>query len=163
MPVFEKPFSSLPEGENFNPDSDYVICFYRSTGEYVCTNIDSNIIVDTGSKLTFFSPNHNYKYFVYNSDSSTWVDTSYPNNFIDINYCDMVYSTSDLYLGNSLYFSTSANNYGSVISDTVSSSTILTTLKNGVLPLLSVVLIAVVGILTFRKAFSFLRSSVKGA
>lgn len=163
MPVFEKPFSSLPEGENFNSDSDYVIVYSRSTGEYICTNIDTNSIIQSGSELKFYCPNHNYKFFVYDVDSSIWVDSGLGNHLVDLNLCEFVYSTTDLYLDNSLYFSTSANFYGSVISETVSSSTILTTLKNGVLPLLSVVLVAVVGVLAFRKAFFFLRSSVRGA
>lgn len=162
MPVFEKPFSSLPEGENFNPASDYVIVYHRSSGVYACTNISSNLLVHSGDSLYFYSPDSNY-FYNYDSSTRTWSDSGLHNTFLDLSLCDFVYSTTDLYVDNSLYFSTSANNYGSVISDTVSSSTILTTLKNGVLPLLSVVLIAVVGILTFRKAFSFVRSSVKGA
>ena len=159
MPVFEKPFSSLPEGENFNPDSDYAIFYHSSTGEYLCANIFSGSIGGSVNNPTLYCPNC----FVYDSNTSTWIHSFTPYYVLELTYWKPIYSTTDLYLDNSLYFSTSANSYGSVISETVSSSTILTTLKNGVLPLLSVVLLAVVGILTFRKAFSFIRSSVKGA
>lgn len=164
MSVFENTLPTVPDST-----SDYFIIYYSELNEYRYFNpvpSDKNVTVVDGRDTIRVMNN----IYCYNPDTDTdWylndsLTASSPYVSSDDGSITLVYSSYDIYTSdNKLYYSSGNDISENVVAGTVSSSSILSTLKSGVLPLVSIVIAAVVGIIALRRAWNWLRSAVKGA
>lgn len=76
---------------------------------------------------------------------------------------NIVYSSYDIYKGDEVYYYGSNNSYAAALTGSVSSSMILDSLKQQIFPVISLVTVAVVGYIAFRKAWNFIVGGVRGA
>lgn len=163
MPVFSSSIPEVPEGLR---DSDYVITFNSSDSSYTLyTGVKTVTVGDETDNLSAtmgsFSYIPTYTKWEYMSSGGIGATAQYPVCRSDT--VSIVYSTYDLKATDgSVYFYSGYNN-AYVFNDCISSSIILTTLKNQVFPLVSLVAVAVVLFFGFRKAWSFISSAVRGA
>lgn len=163
MPVFSSTIPEVPEGLR---DKDYVITFDSSNGSYALyTEIKTVTVGEEIDNLSATKGSYayisEYTKWEYMSSGGIGAVARYPVCRSDT--VSVVYSTYDLKTTDgSVYFYSGYNN-AYVFNDCISSSTILTTLKNQVFPLVSLVAVAIVLFFGFRKAWSFISSAVRGA
>lgn len=158
--------NSLPALPDDMPYDNYFLYHTSGSGTYRCSNFDyfmSNTL-DSDNMIHY----HKRVAYDYDPDSDSWVvagpfkpETSFGSGF------SLIASTVDIYNADgSLYCSATKEEYFtstiSLISTSITSSTLTSALNDTkvLMPILVVALIAVIG---FRKAWNFLRGAVRGA
>lgn len=76
---------------------------------------------------------------------------------------NIVFSSYDLYKGDKVFYYGSKASYSDVVTGSISSSMIINSLKQEIYPTVSLVTIAVIGYVAFRKAWNFITGGVRGA
>lgn len=163
MPVFSSSIPEVPEGLR---DKDYVITYNLSDSSYALyTDVKTVTVGEDTDTLSAtygsFAYNSNYEKWEYMSSGGIGATARYPICRSDT--VSVIYSTYDLKTTDGTVYLYSGYNNAYVFNDSISSSTILTTLKNQVFPVVSLVAVAVVLFFGFRKAWSFFSSAVRGA
>lgn len=97
------------------------------------------------------------------SGSSEWIFEPRTSEYIlSGKYFSLVYSSFDMYTeSGELFFSAGEGN--TITASTLSSSTIITSLKQSFLPLVPILLISLIAYISFRKVWNFFKGGVRGA
>lgn len=157
---------SIPDVPEHILNKEYIITYNSDDNTYYLYS--GYKTVTCGESEDFISDSFiSYKY---KPDSSEWENVisgigSYPvPRVCRSDTVSLVYSSYDLMTdsGEAYHYSGYSSNQN-IICGTVSSSTILTSLKDSVLPLVPLVAFAVISFLGFRKAWSFIKGGVRGA
>lgn len=161
MGIFSQSIPDVPEHIR---NKDYIITYDSDDNVYYLYS--GYKTVTCGESEDFISASFiSYKY-----KSDEWENVingigSYPVPRVCRSYTvSLVYSSYDLMTdsGEVYHYSGYSSNQN-IICGTVSSSTILTSLKDSVLPLVPLVAFAVISFLGFRKAWIFIKGGVRGA
>ncbi len=163
MSVFSQSVPDVPESIK---DKEYIITYDVSTNCYYLYSGYKTVTV--GKSEDFLSPS--FVSYEFRSDSSEW-----ENVFIGIgsnpspkvcrsDTVSIVYSSYNIMTDDGkVYHYSGYSGEQNIICGTISSSTILTTLKDSVFPLVPLITVAVVGYIAFRKAWHFFTGGVRGA
>ena len=158
MSVFSQSIPDVPESIT----GDYCIIYNSDSDIYVL--LDGVQTVITGDDYDLITR----KQVTYNYDNGTW-STAIGSHLHKTMYCrsdtyTLVYSTYDIMTSdNKVYHYSGYSSNQNVFCGTLSSSTILTSLKSSVFPLAPLVIVPVVAYIAFRKAWSFFKGGVRGA
>jgi len=157
---------SLPDVPEHIKDEEYIITYDISDKCYCLYSGYKTVTV--GESKDFLSPS--FVSYEFKSNSSEWENVfsgigSYPSPKIcRSDTVSIVYSSYNLMTDDGeVYHYSGYSGEQNIICGTISSSTILTTLKNSVFPLVPLVTIAFVGYIAFRKAWHFITGGVRGA
>lgn len=159
--------NTLPALPENMPYDNYFLYHVSGSDTYRCSNFDyflSNTLDDTDT-IHY----HNRVAYDYDADSGIWLfnnnftdgSTSFGGDFV------LIASTVDIYNSDgSLYCSATREEYFSstisLISSSITSST-LTSALNDTKILLPTLVVALVAVISFRKAWNLLRGAVRGA
>lgn len=166
MSVFENTLPDVPASVG----SDYVIFrsnilkeYWLFTGHFTCD----------GFKLVPSNSTSYSSQWKYNSDIGEWqyISTSNPGSLnvlisgrtILYSSHDIFYKSSSEYADGTLYFSSGYSSSSPLMNESLSSSLIYDSLKKSVLPVVSLVIVAIVCFFGFRKAWSFITEHLRGA
>lgn len=159
MGVFSQ---SIPDTVPDNITGDYCIIYDSDSDFYVL--IDGVRSVITGDDYDLITkPQITYNYI--NGEWSTAVG-SHLNKTM---YCrsdtyTLVYSTYDIMTtDNKVYHYSGYSGSQNIVCGTLSSSTILTSLKNSVFPLVPLIAVPIISYIAFKKAWNFFFGGVRGA
>lgn len=159
--------SSVPDVPERYQGEDYVIV-YNSKSEIYCLYIGEKTVT-VSDDIDYLSANFGYYRCFENADSWDYVSSggigavaSYPVCRSDT--VSIVYSSYDLMTtSGEVYHYSGYSNEQNIVCSTLSSSTILTSLKNSFFPLVPLIAVAVISFLGFRKAWNFIKGGVRGA
>ena len=155
--------SKLPE---LPRDSDkYFITYKTFNGEeyYILTLVDnySGKVEEDFTVSSGLADN----FVLYDGQwCSTWLNQY--SEYRDNTATDVIYSSYDMYtVSDEIYYNSSKYDYDeiSVAGNTVTASSINTTLRSEYLPVALILVVAVVGIVAFKKAWNWLSSCIRGA
>lgn len=162
MGVFNSTLPEIPEavkGQYYNITFDSSNnTYYLYTGKKTVTTSDTT---DTLSDT--------YGHYRTTANSSSWYHSqagmgavaSYPVCRSDT--VSLVYTNYDLYTSDGSVYLFSGSQEGYAVNNTLTASSVTTSLKNSVLPVVGLVAVAVVGFFAVRKAWDFIKGQVKGA
>ncbi len=160
MPVFEKSVPELPENIG-----NYVIIYKSSSDEYILKPYVEDVYIEGENLKLYCRARNDYRC---NSYSSAWSLHNYPmgmDSDLPLSDINIVYSSYDICYRDTgeVYYYQGGAVEGLVLNENLSSSTIYNTLFDNILPVFSIVVVAVILFLGFRKAWRFVTGAVRGA
>lgn len=163
MGILSSQLPELPESVSDRFFITYKKYDYDNQYHYVLTSVSDSFTGTVDSDYKVASDLTNNWVLVENEWQSTFdkLYSEYRNYYAT----DIVYSSYDIYTDSGYYYY-SRSNYDfevNVIGDSVSSSTIITSLNSDFLPILFLIVPAFLLIIGFRKAWNFIIGGVRGA
>lgn len=161
--------NTLPPAPEDMPFENYCLCYSDSPDVYVLVNF-SDLRSDTFDENGRIYTDGYYRYYSCPADSESWeplrVTIGTPS-FWFFERDKIIASTVDIYNPDgSIYCSSAKNDYFreniSVISSSITAST-LTAVLNDTRTLIPILIVALVAVIGFRKAWNFLKGAVRGA
>lgn len=161
MSVFSSSIPSAPAGVEtycitFNSDNSYYNLYFDEKSVTVGENEDT-----LSATFGYYRCKSGAGSWEYISSGGMGASASYP--VCNSDSISLLYSSYDIYTDSGAQYFYSGYNESVVMNDSLSSSTILTSLKKSVLPVVSVVAVVVFLYFGFRKAWNFFTGLVKGA
>lgn len=157
--------SELPDFSHL-VDEKYFITYkkYNDNYYYYLTNVDDSLDGIVNSE--------NYSVSTYYGNNWVLIDSSWKNtslkdytHYYNKTASDIVYTSYDMHLddGKPYYYKSSDDVLDTigVIGNTVTSSSIMSTLNDNILPTLSILVIAIIAIIAFRKCWGFIYNTLK--
>lgn len=161
MSVFKNTIPEAPQGIvtyciTFNSDNSYYNLYFDEKTVTVGENEDT-----LSATFGYYQCKSGAESWEYVSSGGMGASASYP--VCNSDSVSLLYSSYDISTDTGGLYFYSGYNRNEVMNDSLSSSVILTSLKNSVLPVVSVVGAVVFLYFGFRKAWSFFTGLVKGA
>lgn len=153
---------SIPDTVPDNVTGDYCIIYNSHSDIYVL--LDGVQTVITGDDYDLITR----RQVTYNYDNGVW-STAIGNHLHKTMYCrsdtyTLVYSTYDIMTSdNKVYHYSGYSGSQNVFCGTLSSSTILTSLKDTVFPVVPLIAVPIISYIAFKKAWNFFFGGVRGA
>lgn len=158
---------SIPDVPEHIQGRYYVITYNSKSGYYSLYSGKKTVTI--GDNIDRLSSQYGYyrclkddEYWSYVSSGGIGAAASYPVCRSDT--VSLVYTNYDLMTDSGeVYHYSGYSTEQNIVCSTLSSSTILTSLKNSFFPLVPLVAFAVISYIGFRKAWNFIKGGVRGA